>query len=453
MPAYQTVKTAERAHTAPASPSIGALRPWEPVEWWHARNVMVGQDTLVPYARRPVLTFGLDGSDDWPFPDSATSGTAPDYADFRVVHTSTDCPLTPGSFLRLHVLYCPSGITSDNAISPTLLYPLGTVRLTVTWTASDATTSGPHTYDLDLPAVTDDGELPTTGGALWGYTYEAELTDIFPPGADTSKATAATYSEGCTASIAISIQGGARVIDGVLYEYPLRHVQKHDQTSAVSVHGAVVGNDAPESEIVGRPQTRKRNSSLHTERRWGSNQTLRTAAQQTQVLGPRILAWTPWLSDGASYAAENSLMENDVEPVIISGTTNLTELISSATAYDATAPGWLVHASHAQLHKYSDPDNMLDGGGRAVVPVRVQVRARWTGTTQGLVRVQSSATEYVDVVFTNSGTKETLECIGWLETQPAADTATAVLQAFGQNTHAGDDLEVYAVIVDWGWDR
>lgn len=458
MPAYHTVPLAQRAHTAPAQPSIGALRPWEPVEWWPARNVMVAQDTLVGCARRPLLSFGLEGYDTWPFTDSPGVATdVPDKDAWRVVYAPTTVRLTPGSFLRLHVLFCPSGMTRyipAGGMTPTYAWPSGAIRCTVTWIAADGTTSGPHDFDADLLAVSPDGTLGTDAGELWGQVYELDMAEIMPPGVSSSHSTAATYSEGCQATVTIYLRGGARVIDATLYEYPLRHTQEAAATDPVSVHGAVAGGgpepEPPLIEMTPRPQTRRRDG-WTDERRFGTHQTLRTAHQQTEVLGPRIFAWSPWVSDGSSFEQENSLAENNVEPWILTGTTALTEIISGASSYSATRSGWLCHASHAQLARYSEPNLVIAGGGRAVVPVRVQVRARWTGTTSGLVRVQSSATEWVDVVFNSSGTLETREAIGWLESQVAADHASAVVQAFGQNGNSADELEVYAIAVDWGW--
>ena len=458
MPAYHTVPLAQRAHTAPAQPSIGVLRPWEPVEWWPARNVMVAQDTLVPCARRPLISFGLEGFDTWPFGDSPAAAT--DVADkdaWRVVYPPTTVRLTPGNYLRFHVLFCPSGQTRyipAGGMTPTYAWPGGAIRCTVTWEAADGTTSGPYDFDAELHAVTPDGILPTDAGELWGYVYELDMQEIMPPGVGSSGATSAVYSEGCQASVTISLRGGARIIDATLYEYPLRHTQEAAATDPVSVHGAVSGGgpepEPPLIEMTPRPQIRRRDG-WTDERRFGTHQTLATAHQQTEVLGPRIFAWSPWVSNGASFEQNNSLAENNVEPWILTGTTTLTEIISAATSYSSTAAGWVVPASHAQLARYSEPNLVIAGGGRAVVPVRVQVRARWTGTTSGLVRVQSSSTEWIDVVFNSSGTLETREAIGWLESQASADHARAVIQVFGQNVTNTDDLEVYAVAVDWGW--
>jgi hypothetical protein len=191
---------------------------------------------------------------------------------------------------------------------------------------------------------------------------------------------------------------------------------------------------------------------VYTDRRFGSHQLLRVAHQQAEVLGPRILSWSPWSSNTVSFEQLNSFLEDDVEPIAIDSTT-FVDIITGAAGYDPARAGWLVHASHAQLHRYCDAAMVFPTGGRAVVPVRVVVRAAWSAGDEGelgVVRVQSSATEWVDVEFTTGGgTVESIEVLGWLETQVAADHATAVLQVLARQV--GDGLRIYGIDIDWGW--
>jgi hypothetical protein len=231
-------------------------------------------------------------------------------------------------------------------------------------------------------------------------------------------------------------------------------VQRHDDTFAASVHGAHVADQAPGSAMTPGPQEARRAFLTHDERRFGTEQTLRTAHRQTERLGPHVFTWGPWASDQASYAVTNSLGAADVEPWILTGTTALRGIVSAASNYSDASPGWIVAASHAQLHRYCDPRQVIRGGNRAVVPVRCRVRARWTGGSGfGRVRIQSSDTEWVDVDFDTTTTLETREVVGWLESQAAADQPRGVLQIFGRLTNAAHSLQLYAVEIDWGWNR
>lgn len=455
MPAYHTV--ALHPYAPPSKPSIGPLTALTPVEWHPVRNVLAGQDTLCGPARRPIYAWGLEGAGEWPWDETDEPNMWPQLDEWRVVGRDHVARLTPGSYLRLHVLFVPSGNT---AAGPELeAYPDGWVRVEVTWSRG-AASSGPHTYDVQLPAVAADGLLPTGAGALWGQIRELELVEIMPPGVDDDLATSAAYSEGVRATFSVFVRGGARVIDATLVEHPLRHTQAHDSDEAVSCHAAVQGGHVPLSPMTPRPQTDRVDGPVYEERRWGSHQLLRVAHQQTEVLGPRILSWSPWSSEDTAYQQLNSYSEDDVEPIAISdeavpaaGTSWVNLLDTTQVGYDPARPGWLVHASYAQLHRYCDPAVVMAGGGRAVVPVRAIVRAVAIpddGVGSGTVRLQSSDAEWIDVVFPADGELQTIEVLGWLETQVAADQAIAVLQAL-VHVEDGADFRVYGCDIDWGW--
>lgn len=437
-------------HQAPAQPSIETLAALTPVAWHPVRNVCVAQDTLIGNARRTLVHWGLRGSDEWPWDQAGAVADYPNNVDWRVVCPSTSHRLTPGSYLRLRVLHCPSGMTRD-VVDPSPHVPDGWVRVRVSW-RNGATSSGPHDFDLQLPSASADGDMPTGEGEAWGQLYERSIYEIKPPGVDGSLAQSEVWSEGTVATITVYVRGGARVVDGVVHEYPLRHTTRHDETDPRSVHAAVVGAGPPLVAQTQVPQVERIDGPAFQDRRFGSHQLLRVAARQSAVLGPNVLFWAAWQSDGASQVQTNSLGEDDVEPVRVTGA-GPTRLLSGASGgYDPDDRGWLVAASHAQLHRYCEPVQVMRGGGRAVVEVTVQVRARWTGGGGlGVVRLQSSATEWVDVEFASSGTTETVTVHGWLETQVAGDHAAAVLQAIVTPGAALHTVDVYAIAIEWGW--
>jgi hypothetical protein len=453
MPAYHSVPL--DPHQAPATPSIAPLRGLTPMRWNPSRNAMVAQDTVVGQARRLIFAFGLRGRDTWPWDSADATTDWPFFDEWRRVFGPIDVSLTPGSFLRLRVLYVPCGQTITHLVvggAPVVGPVTGAIRAGVAW--SNANTSSSHAltyYDRTLDAAPD-GELPAGPAAYWGALREIDIDIVAPPAQAGGAIGLADYSEGTIASIRLEVQGGARIVDAVLYEYPApHHVQRHDDTFAASVHGAHVNDQAPGSAMTPGPQEVRRAFLTNDERRFGTEQTLRAAHRQTERLGPHVFSWSPWVSVD-SYEATNSLGAEDVEPWILTGTTNLREIVSAATSYSDTSPGWIVAASYAQLHRYCDPLQVIRGGNRAVVPVRCRVRARWTGASGfGRVRIQSSSTEWVDVDFDDTTVLETREVVGWLESQAAADQPRAVLQIFGQLTHASHSLQLYAVEIDWGW--
>lgn len=437
-------------HLAPAQPSIETLAALTPVAWHPVRNLCVAQDTLVGSARRALVHWGLRGSDDWPWDQAGPTSAYPNNDDWRVVQPATAFRLTPGSYLRLRVLHCPSGMTRLSATAD-LDQPDGWVRVEVTWT-NGASSSGPHTFDLQLPSVTGDGDMPTGAGEAWGQLYERSLEDIKPPGVDGSLATSEQWSEGTVATIAVYVRGGARIVDGVVHEHPSRHTSRHDETDPRSCHAAVVGGGPPLVALTAVPQTDRADGATYDDRRFGSHQILRVAARQSAVLGPRVMSWTPWASDNASFTQNNTHGQNDVEPLRITGVGPTHLLTGVSSGWDPDEAGWLVSASHAQLHRYCEPGQIMRGGGRAVVEVTVHVRARWTGAAgSGVLRLQSSATEWVEIEFSSSGTVEDRTVYGFLESQVAGDHAAAVLQAIVTQTAAADTLDVYAIAIEWGW--
>lgn len=449
MPVRHTVPL--EPHDPPSNPSIETLAALQPVAWHPQRNICVAQDTIVGPARRPVASFGLAGRRTWPWDEAGAVANYPNYEDWRVAFASTDVRLTPGNYLRLRFLFVPSGQTRE-PLTATAAFADGWVRVTVTW-ANGASSSGPHNFAFQLLATDPDGDLPTDAGELWGELYEGEIVGIFPPDADSDTSVSETYSEGTTATMQLEIRGGARIVDALLYEYPLRHTTDHDETAARSVHAAWQSGGPPLVQMTPVPQTERRDGAVYDDRRYGSHQLLRVAAQQAAVLGPRVASWTAWESDQGAYSDTNSLGETDLEPWTVTGSTNPISLLTGSTSgYNPTEPGWVVSGSHAQLHRYCETHQIMRDGSRAVIPVRVSVRGRWTGAgTSGIWRFQSSDTEWVDVEFTNSGTTQTLSVIGFLESQTAADHETAVLQIFGIIDDAADDLYIYSWGIDFGW--
>lgn len=448
MPAFHTVTL--DGFAAPSKPSIETLAALTAVAGHPVRNVCVAQDTLVGPSRRTMSEWGLRGADTWPWDETSAIEFWPTLPEYRVVQPLLPVRFTPGSYLRLKVLFVPSGNTRD-VISVTADHPEGWIRITTIW-QNGFNSSGPDVFELQLPPAAGDGLLPAGESEVWGEIRELDLIELFPPDVDDESEISVQFCERTRALVQIEIRGGIRVIDGVLVEHPLRHTQSNITGDAQSCHGAVQGAGPPLVAMSPVPVTDRRNPALFNDDRFGSLKLLRTAHEQSEALGPKVLTWNPWLSDDVSFAQLNSLGENDVEPVQITGTTDLVELVSGFVGYDEDQPGWIVAASYAQLHRFCDPDTIMVGGGRAVIPVRVQVRARWTGASgSGIVRFQSSETEWVDVEFADSGVLETIETVGWLESQVAGDQATAVLQGFGQNTAVGDTLEVYGTSIDWNW--
>lgn len=442
---------------APSNPSVETVTALTPVAWHPTANVMGAQDTLCASAARVLATVGLAGSDEYPFDqsedvDGAAAQAYPTADEWRTIWGPLPRHVTPGCYLEAHVIYVPSGNThregeqdweGDGA--------RGDIRVRATWT-NGAETDGPNNHAValepsllgdDAVAGADAGQLPTDAGGEWTVLRETLIEEIWPPGVDSSASTAADFAEWTQVELEIQLRGGARIVDVFVYERPLRHAQEHDDVSPQSCHAFHVGAGEPVAQVTQVPQSEVVDGLVWEDQRFGSHQTLRVGSRQGERLSDPGLAWTAWTSE------DDTFDELDIPPLTLSGATTPTGIFTGTAGYDEDAAAWLVSGAYSQRHDACEPLQVMRNGGRAVVEVRVWVDAEWTsgGGASGWIRLQSSPTEWVDVEFTDSGTRETLEVIGWLETQVAADQDHATLQVLYWTDDASDEIELYG----WGF--
>ena len=445
---------------APATPSVATCHALTPAAWHPVRNAMAAQDTIPASARRILARAGLQGSFEYPFDQSLAligiSQVYPNPTTWRTIFGPLPRRTTPGTYLETHVLYLPSGNTQVGGGSnwgPGGAQ--GAIRIRAQW-SNGATTSSNYTFSKvlepsDLPdagIAATAGQISEAAGAEWPALREALIENIFPPGADEDPATSETYAEWSTVTLEIEIQGGARIVDVVVYERPLRHAQDHNDVTPKSAHACVVGAGVPLSEVTPVPQTEARDGNFYEDHRFGSLQTLRVGSEQNARMGESGVAWGAFVSEHGAWS--------ETAPVLsLSGATSPTPILESTTGYDPDQAGWRVSASYARLYELCESELVMLNGGRAVIPVRVWVDAEWSngggGGTVGTLRLQSSDSEWVDVEFRSNGVRETLSSVGWLESQVVADHAHAVLQALYFVDDAADQFEIYGWAFEFGW--
>jgi hypothetical protein len=353
--------------------------------------------------------------------------------------------LTAGCKLAMRVLYCPAGLSHDDADMDGTYQSRGAwakIRARVTWT-NGASSTGPHNFALTMEGSTKGewgGAENTAAVQDWIDLREKAIGDIMPPEYETDPAVAVLYSEWSDVEIELQVLGGERVVHAIVHEQPSVHVQDHDETGAQTVHGAPQGEpDSPR-----RPQTRKGDGATYDHHRWGTTRVLQAAERQGDRLGVRVLNFAANSHSGTDWD------ETDQVPITVSNTSGAWQNLfdTSLTDYDEDHPGWIVAGSMAQLHRL-DADVMMRGQS-AVIPVRVVVDAEWTGASgSGTVRLQSGPYEWVDAVFSSTATRVEVTAYGYLECQVYGDHFRGILLPLCNV--GGTDLDVYNISADFGF--
>lgn len=429
----------------PAYPAIGGLAPNTLARWSPLGGIERAQDTVPASSRRVVVDWSISGATDWAQPNgSVDPGTGaqnyPDATLWRRVGTYR-ATVTPGCELRARVLYCPAGLAQKNIV------PFGWIsagawaklRIGTVWTVG-ASTTGPHYREMTMAGSTDGTwgglEAGGVGGRNWSDLRIKDIVDIRPPTFTSDASVASTYSEWSSVEIRIDVRGGARVLQVVIYEWPLAHVQLHNNASLKSVH-ATPASLAPQTPL---PMVKPPNGATYQENRFGTTQVQQVTERQSERIGPRVASLASWReSDASIYLASEG------NPWTTSSS-SFVDVNGGSATYNRSDPGWLVAGGHAKLHRLCEPRLIMRAGVAAVVPVRVRVDASQALGT-GTVRVQSGDYEWVDVPIT--GARAWYSVTGYLESQVYGDHAWAVLRVFLRSTGIAT-LSVYGVDVDFG---
>lgn len=429
---------------APSIPTLETLRGLRPMAPHPYFNVLRAQDTVLMGAKRVLFTHHVGGVANFGVADEdpGDTGTQEGAEADTFQEISRGCArLTPGSHLACNVVYFPSGGTQ---VLDTLTWVdtgnRGTVRLAITWSKGANTSTA--TWDIELEgqqaADTQDGDI------INGFRSK-KVPLIWPPELAGDAKEQLKFSEWADLDITLSFAGSPRVVDLCLYEQPIVHVQIHNTTDDQSAHAYQVGGVVPVVPQTARPQTDKVDDATYEEHRFGTSKGMEVAEQQGERLGPHILHVSSW------HPGNYDFTDTTHPAITIQSATFVDVFDSTRTSWSAANPGFLCDSVNAQLHRYCDTGIILRGK-KAVIPVRICVRAEWTGSAgPGVVRVQSSATEFVDVEFSSSGTLETNEAIGWLEGQVVGDQVTVGnVQIFAHSDDAADTTEFYACDVFLG---
>lgn len=405
--------------------------------------IIRAQDRIPAVGRRIVACQSLNGEIEWLTPDTDPtlgSSTHPNSTTYRIVgRYRTD--ITPGHFLRLSILCVPSGMTQiagDNVGAGVF----GTLRVSTTWYNQAAGTVS-TTHDATLPASA--AQFGGSPANPWGAIHLRQIDLVAPPDiidADDM----ATWSRHIGALITVSHLGGVRVIDMCLSETPY-WVGRESDDAADLWTSHIGGLPTPDGALLNMDEAWQRWSETSPDGRpqGGTWHMLDVAHAQGLRLGPALINWTAYNESDVSPSG------NDVHDANIFSTTSNTFVgltDATLTAYDEDSAGWTI-ASPAYSADYEENHDYWSGGHSALagasIPVLVATYAgRAAGGAAGILRVQSSASSWVDVTL--SGTEGWQYAYGHIETGIGPGDETTV-QAFVRRTDVSGNVDVSALCV------
>lgn len=413
---------------APQKPPLEPLRGMQLAKRSRLVGVPRGQDKNVAMGYRILLRQSLNGASAFLVPDTAAAAvgaqTHPDPELERPVGFAR-ADLTPGHALSLAVMYTPAGETQlaqpgGGAFDWNTGGKGGRVRVRITWTAQDATTiTTEHTLALE-----PSGEADAAAGSIWANIRRGRIP-LMTPGAVNTPENAARWSAHTNVLIELYHIGGARIIDAIVHETPY-WVGREEADAANLWTSHLYGAGHPD----GPPAT-------GTDYAWSSvaSRLVDVAQAQGLRLGPQLISWTAWNDTDAA-------LDDTLSSVTFSSGTFARLTDAASTTYSASEPGWSIDAA-AYASDAAECDPYYDGRS---VPVLVAVYAATDAGTTGLVRVQASASSWVDVTIADDTTPGWHLAYGHLTTSEGPGDPS-VVQAFARRASGAGSFGVSAMSV------
>lgn len=405
-------------------PSIEPLNGMQLMRAAPVEAVFRAQDYVVGRSRRIVATGGLRASETWRTPDTdptAAPSTHPTPTTRRRIGGGA-VDLTPGCFLRLWALVVPSGQTQLTGTTPG--GPQGRIEVDCAWTdRSGATVNTTHT--VVLPASGE--EYGAEPDAMWQSLYARTIAEITPPGLLPTD-TLQRWCQHVHVAVALYAVGGARVVDAVVFEYPLDAAMEADDDGELWC-SHLYGSGAPAggAQPLAYPYQRLSETTPDGDPRGGTLHAMDVHHAQHQRLGPVLFTWSAALeSSGAESTTQGSGF------VALEG--------GGSTSFDLTEPG-LACGCGGYARRQSDNSEFVLRDRVAAIPVLVRVYGN-AANNPGTVRVMTRSDSFIDVDLPVSGSPAWHTAYGWLEVGITPDhTAHALVQPLHELT------TVYSVTV------
>lgn len=378
---------------AAQKPQISPLTGGKLAKRSRVSAVMRAQDKVGALSRRIIGAQSLAGATSWSVPSTDPDGAPQTYPltdEVRAVHRLR-CDVTPGCFLRLWVMYIPSGATQIE-VNPLFDYDPGPaggrLQVDVTWTDQAGSTEDTvHEIPLVPSSQTYSGEPADP----WASVRVAGIWVMSPTDVDDT-ATLARWTEHVHAEITISHVGGCRVVDAVVHEYPYALAREVDDDADLwTAH--LFASEYPDGDApkLTWPLQRASETTPDGDPRLGSWHLLDVANAQRQRLGPMLFSWTAWNETDADVTVTEI-------PVVQTTSTSLVRLFDGGAGYDPTQAGFSLcnyARAYAENHPYWSTNV-------ASIPVLVCAYAATEDEgAAGTLRLQSSESSWIDVPITD----------------------------------------------------
>lgn len=397
-------------------------------------DTLLALDTFVA-SRRVLARLGLDGGKRFVVPDgtSPTSGSQvyPDNTTPRVALRLEHVELTPGSLVRMDVLWAPAGPTqrSDGGGGWELDEVAGSVRATITYRSPDAEENEAIITLEAEPSEEPNGAEPgNVIGSLARATKLAVPTIIDDDPAEWSKWT----RPGVECDVVLEVIGSPRIVDVALVEQPWSTTSELADEWAGPLYGDDDGNPHPQP-IHEWPQTQASTD----DRGDGIVAIAEAIATHGDQLGPVLVAWSS-ANEGDSLADWQT--DDEAVPFIATGTSQ--QQLVSGEELSSTSSAWATGSHGAPLVQSGD-----DALARrtAVLPVWIWAYMRVAGTGTGYLRVATSDWDSY-TLETTSLAWEAKRVPGWLEVGTAPEDQRQ-LRAHAYASVGGLDVETRYVLI------
>jgi hypothetical protein len=400
MPSYR--KRILSGAIVPSNPPLAPLTGGKVGKADRVASIFAEQDRILAHGRRIVAQVGLNGADAFSVlsidPDTG-SQEYPSATTARVAYRGR-FDLTPGHMLRAVAVYAPAGETHKMVPGGSLWESAGAGGAIII-DAEFTNAGGSESISTILEVEASQNEFAaesTTSGAVWAEARRRRSGLIRPDIVDA--ATAASWSDGVSVELTISMQGGVRPISVIVYEEPYEYVASTETTGwATSIYTNGSGLPLPayptpwpvdQVNLGGDPSK-------------GADYLIGTADRQTRSIGPMLLAASAW------NEAAQDVTATETDEKTTSSTSFVDLWRTSTTAWSTNIAAWSVSSGgNAPSWNTSGPHLELRDKAR-VVPVRVRVYAKVSGTGSGTVRVISQVYSLCDLAVTSTSW-------GWVET-------------------------------------
>lgn len=421
----------------PATEPLIGLRPARSAP---LRAVMRAQDSVIPLCRRVVLTQGLSGADNWLVGNTNPRSNTLDHPFAGVARTVAPerFTLTPGCMLELRAIVGLSGQTQKDADAGegVAYIPAGCnaeIRVQVSWDDGGPTVTRNFTVNLP-PSLRQYGAAPTAQGGQFAEERIVRIP-LMKPYAVMTTPLLRRFCQPTVCTVVVQHVGGARVADLCIAEKPWQIAMEADDPVWVAhLYGSTdPGGTGP---AISYPYQRLSETSPDGNPRGGTWHLMNVAGYQAERLGPCLLSWTAWDEDGESVSATDAAG-------VTSTTTAFRHINNSGIGtYDAANEGWSFSAgAYARRSRENDPQGMPQNG---VIPIRVRCYAS-ASSSPGVLRVQSSAYEWVDVDIT-SATPAWHTAMGYARVGKGPGDPS-VVQVFLRRNGGAGTITLYAVEV------